>query len=162
MKQHRGGRPTILGTWNMAIALLADSVNPLPKERRDALSRAGHVGLEDLAKSPEPGRESWRDLTDLLNWMTAARELGLIEDPDDVIQRANDALVECHDLHAKHGKLRLSPQGLADLATLMTQFDVLINEVSARIYWSVTKRAGVRCRAIWAGKRKAGDVVVTI
>ena len=162
MKNHGGGRPTILGVWSMATALLADPVNPLPQSRRDALSRAGHVGLEDLSKSPEPGLESWRDLTDLLNWMTAARELGLISDPDDVIQRGNDALVECHDLRKKHGKLRLSPNGLADLAALMEQFDALINEVSARVYWSVVRRAGVRCRDIWTGKRKAGDVVVTL
>jgi hypothetical protein len=146
----------------MAVALLADPANPLPQERRDALSRAGHVGLEDLAKSAEPNRESWRDLTDLLNWMTAARELGLIDDPDDVIQRGNDALVECADLHKKHGKLRLSAQGMADLATLMAQFDALIGQVSARLYWSITKRAGVRCRDIWTGKRKAGDVVVSL
>ena len=162
MRRHQGGRPTILGVWSMAVALLADTTNPIPQERRDALMRAGHCGLEDLAKSPTPDLESWRDITDLLNWMTAARELGLISDPDDVIQRGNDALVECHDLRKKHGKLRLSPNGLADLAALMGQFDALINAVSARVYWSVTKRAGVRCRAIWAGKRKAGDVVVTM
>ena len=162
MKAHRGGRPSILGAWNMAIALLADPVNPIPQERRDALMRAGHVGLEDLAKSPTPDLESWRDITDLLNWIAAALELGLIEDPDGIIQRGNDALVECHDLRKKHGKLRLSPNGLADLAALMVQFDALINAVSARVYWSVTKRAGVRCRAIWTGKRKAGDVVVTL
>jgi len=162
MKKHQGGRPSILGAWSMAIALLADPANPLPEAQRVALSRRGHCGLEDLAKSATPELESWRDITDLLNWMAAALELGMIEDPDAIIQRGNDALVEAHGLLKKHGKLRLGPQGLADLAAMLAQFDELINAVSARMYWSITRRAGKRCRDIWTGKRKAGDVVVTL
>lgn len=153
---------TALGLWSMATALLADANNPLPHPQRTAMLVRMHSGLEDIAKAAEPSINSWRDLADATNWLQSCLELGWVEDNNRAIDAAKAALLDAKQNYDRHGKLRMNAQSLSAMRNMLEQFQELTGALSAREYWSAVKRTDARVRAIWTGKRRPGDVVVSL
>lgn len=152
---------TMFGKWSMAVSLMSDTKSALPAMRREMMLGRLRSGLEDMAKSETPDLDSWRDLSDAMNWLQSCLELGWIEDPGQTIGHAKMALMDGHS-HAIKGKLRVSGPSLQALRAMVEQFGEVLAAVSERSYWVAVREAEKRISKIWRGQRKPGDVVVSL
>ena len=160
--RHQNKNLTLCGNYSLVIALMASKTEPLPVAEQRRMTGRLLVGLEDMAKSANPGLDSWRDLADCMNWLESAVEMGWVDDADGAVEAAKAALLDGHSNANKHGKLRMSGPSLVGMRNMVEQFGELLQVMTARNYWTVVGTGEKRVSAIWRGKKKAGDVVVTL
>ena len=160
--RHQNKSLTLFGNYSLVIALMASKTEPLPLADRNRMNARLQRALEDIAKSPNPSLDGWRDLADCMNWLQSAVELGWVEDPQNAVEAAKLALLDGHTNHNKHGKLRMSGPSMVNMRNMVEQFSDLLEAMTARNYWTVVGTGEKRVSAIWRGKKKAGDVVVTL
>lgn len=164
MKPHRHQNQTLdlCGRYSLVTAMMASPTEPLAKADRDRMVNRLLAGLEDIAKCSTPHLNSWRDLADCMNWLQSAVELKWTVDPDGAIESAKHALLDGHKNATGQGKLRMSGQSLLDMRNMIEQFRDLLEVMTARNYWTVVGTGQQRVSKIWRGKKKAGDVVVSL
>ncbi len=146
----------------MVVALLADARNPLPENRQGAIAVRLLECLQELRTSELPSVEGWRDLTDAMNWLQSCKEQGWIDDAAESIEDAKAALLQAHDNHRRHGKLRTDAAGLEALRTMIENVKDMLAQVTAQQYWSAVKVTEKRLRNIHAGQVRPGDTVVQL
>ena len=164
MKPHRHQNQTLdlCGKYSLVTAMMASTTEPLPKADRDRMVNRLLAGLEDIAKCATPSLNSWRDLADCMNWLQSAVELEWTVDPDEAIAAAKAALLDGHKNAIGKGKLRMSGPSMVGMRNMIEQFRDLLNVMTARNYWTVVGTGQQRVSKIWRGKKKAGDVVVSL
>lgn len=160
--RHQNKTLTLCGQYSLVIAMMASKTDPLPKADRDRMVNRLLAGLEDIAKCTTPNLNSWRDLADCMNWLQSAVELGWASDPDGAIEASKAALLDGHKNATGKGKLRMSGPSLMSMRNMVEQFRDLLEVMTARNYWTVVGTGDRRISAIWRGKKKAGDVVVSL
>lgn len=159
---NRGQCPDIFGPWVGILALTASKTEPHSKAERDRIHTRIHSGLENIATGATPHRESWRDLTDAMNFLQSAVEKGWAVDEDGAISAAKAALEEGAANFAKHGKVRMSAPSLGSMRNLLEQFDATVDSISANSYWKLVAHTRNRVNRILHGARRHGDVVVSL
>jgi len=160
--RHQNKNMTLCGSYSLVNTLMASKTEPLPKADRERMVNRLLAGLEDIAKCSMPNLNSWRDLADCMNWLQSAVELEWTVDPDGAIQAAKAALLDGHKNALGKGKLRMSGPSLMSMRNMVDQFSDLLGVMTARNYWTVVGTGEKRVSAIWRGKKKVGDVVVSL
>lgn len=70
----------IFGTWVPLVALMASKTKPLPLTRHDPMIERLERAYGDMATASTPSVQSWRDLTDMQNFLQSLVEMGWAED----------------------------------------------------------------------------------
>lgn len=154
--------PDIFGAWIPVLALTASKTTGLEQAKRDAIVARLERAYTDLATAPEPTRASWRDLADAMNFLQTLIELEWGQDPDGAIDDIKEALCTAARNLDRTGKMRLDGPSLAKLRDCIDQLAGLINQLSAHSYWQAVHSTQNRINQILRGKRRAGDVVITV
>ena len=154
--------PDIFGAWVPLLALTASKTTGLERPKREAILARLERAYADLATAPDPTRQSWRDLADAMNFLQTLIELEWGQDPDGAIEDIKGALFTAAKNLERTGKLRLDGPNLAKLRDCIDQLAGLLNQLSAHSYWVAVSHTKNRINKILRGKRRAGDVVVTV
>lgn len=153
-------RGDIHGSWVGIIALTASHDRPILEAERNRLSFRLRLGLENIRAGANPEIGSWRDLTDCMNFLQSAVEMGMARDEGLAIDAAKAALLEAEANCRKHGKIRMSGLALENMRNLLDQYEDIIAAVSARDYWRIVKHTQRRTTDIVRRGPKQGDTVV--
>lgn len=159
-----GSAEDIFGPWTPMGALLASKTEPIDSSRRTVMNAHLSAALENLRTAPHPTLESWRDLSDMLNFLQSLSELGWAEDGAsiEVINETMAALEQASIAYTTHGKLRLTASSLCQLQDSLEQFKEITVQLSAHSYWLAVKATRTRVFKILRGAKRPGDVVVAL
>jgi hypothetical protein len=154
--------PDIFGAWVPLLALTASKTLPIEQAKREIIFARLERAYTDLASAPEPTRASWRDLADAMNFLQTLVELGWGEDPQGAIEDIKGALFTAAKNLERTGKLRLDGTNLARLRDCIDHLAELLPQLSAHSYWVAVSHTKSRISKLLRGKRRAGDVVITV
>ena len=155
-------RGDIFGPWVGIVALTASRTAPLPEDERRRMSTRLHISLSDIEHGASPAIESWRDITDAVNFIQSAVEKDWAADPDQAVGAAKAALLDGHAHAVAHGVVRMTAESIAGIRNLLEQFDGILAAVSAHSYWQMVLHTQKRVARIVSGAKKRGDVVVQL
>ena len=152
----------IFGTWVPLVALMASKTKPLPLTRHDPMIERLERAYGDMATARTPSVQSWRDLTDMHNFLQSLVEMGWAEDEGEHINDTKGALLQAAQAFEGNGKLRLTGPNLAQLRTCIDQFTDLTKELSEHSYWQTVSHVKRRIEKLRRGAKRKGDIVVSL
>lgn len=155
--------PAIYGAWVGIVALTASETDPIPLRQHDAMLQRCEAAFTDLATSETPSVASWRDLTDVINFLQSLIELEWANDDGGWIEAGKHALMQGHAAYYAGGKVRLTGPSISALRSCIEQYDELTRAIAARSYWRVVKHTIDRIRGLLeGGSKKRGDIVIQL
>jgi hypothetical protein len=153
---------TALGVWSSFRALLAPTDKPMPLRDRDRILTRIERGYAGLQADAEPSLTAWRDMTDVVNFLQSLLELGWVTDEGQHIEGGKGALKQAADALEHHGKIRLTGQSIRDLREVLDRFTEILEALDERSYWAAVRHTAVRVLALQRGRKKPGDIVVSL
>lgn len=152
----------IFGRWVGITALLASKTEALAAGERVRIMARLHVALEEIAKGSNPSVLSWRDLTDAMNFLQSATELGWATDEEGAVSAAKAGLLTGYENVKKHGVVRMDGPGLAGMRNLLEQLQQVLDQISAHSYWQLVAHTQKRVLKVARGAARKGDTVVQL
>lgn len=147
-------------TYSMMDVLMASTEKPLPIEKRMYQLEVMWNAMDNLEKHPKPSIRDWESVADAINMMEALRDLGVVEDPDKLIEDAIDAMAKA-GYRAKHGaNIRLDGPAINLMRGLLEDYCSALNALPARTVISAHRHAEKRIAQMRRGKKQETDVVI--
>lgn len=147
-------------TYTMLDAMMASHTEPLPIEKRMFQLQVMWDALESLQTAPAPTKDDWKAVASAINMMEALRDLGAVEDPENLIDDAKQAMGNA-GIRSLNGKpIRLDGRGLTLIKGVLEDYCDALEALPARTVISAHRYAEKRIGAILRGKRRTTDVSV--
>lgn len=147
-------------TYSMLEAMMASPTEPLPIEKRMYQLQVMWDALENLQNAPTPTQNDWGAVAGAINMMEALRDLGAVEDPENAIDDAQQAMGKA-GMRSLDGKnIRLDGNGLMLIKGILEDYCEALEALPARTVISAHRYAEKRVGAILKGKRRPTDVSV--
>jgi uncharacterized protein YyaL (SSP411 family) len=149
-------------TYSTMDVLLADPVNPTPKEKQTHQLTRMWQGLHGLERDANPSYDDWKMISDALNMMETLIEMGWASDPDGLINEAVTAMAIAGQRHLDTGvPIRLDGAGIQSIRGLLEDYADALAELPHRTMIACHRKTEKRVQDILAGKIKPHDVMVT-
>lgn len=147
-------------TYSMLDAMMASHTEPLPIEKRMFQLQVMWDSLDRLQTAPNPTKDDWKAVANAINMMEALRDLGAVEDPDNAIDDAKQAMGNA-GIRSLDGKpIRLDGRGLTLIRGILEDYCEALEALPARTVISAHRYAEKRIGAILRGKKRQTDVSV--
>lgn len=147
-------------TYTMMDVLMASPEKPLPIEKRMYQLQVMWDAMDNLEKSPKPTVRDWESVADAVNMMEALRDIGVVEDPEKLIEDAIEAMAKA-GYRAKQGaNIRLDGPAINLMRGLLEDYCTALNELPARTVITAHRHAEKRITQMLRGKKQETDVVV--
>lgn len=147
-------------TYSMMDALMASPTEPLPIERRMYQLQAMWDAMENLEKADKPTIRDWELVSDAVNMMEALRDMGVVQDPDQAIEDAVQAMGKA-GMRSLDGKnIRLDGPAISLMRGILEDYCEAIGALPARTIISAHRYAEKRIQALLKGKKRKTDVLV--
>ena len=147
-------------TYSMMDALMASPTEPLPIERRMYQLQAMWDAMENLEKAEKPTIRDWELVSDAVNMMEALRDMGVVQDPDQAIEDAVQAMGKA-GMRSLDGKnIRLDGPAINLMRGILEDYCEAIGALPARTIISAHRYAEKRIQALLKGKKRKTDVLV--
>jgi hypothetical protein len=147
-------------TYSMLDAMMASHTEPLPIEKRMFQLQVMWDALESLQTAPNPTKDDWKAVASAINMMEALRDLGAVEDPENLIDDAKQSMGNA-GMRSLDGKpIRLDGKGLTLIKGVLEDYCDALEALPARTVISAHRYAEKRIGAILRGKRRQTDVSV--
>ena len=139
--------------------LLADPVKPIDEHKRKAQLELINACLRSIEQNPNPTLEQWEIISDVVNFMETLREMGEIEDPDDLIGDAVAALAKAGNRHiTQNVPIRFDGKDFTTIRGVIEDYEMVGDHLSARIMIKAHRLTEKRVNDILSGKTKLEDV----
>ena len=147
-------------TYSMMDALMASPTEPLPIEKRMFQLEAMWKAMDNLEKADKPTVRDWELVSDAVNMMEALRDLKVVEDPDQAIEDAVQAMGKA-GMRSLDGKnIRLDGPAISLMRGILEDYCDALEGLPARTVISAHRYAEKRIQAILKGKKRKTDVRV--
>lgn len=147
-------------TYSMLDAMMASHTEPLPIEKRMFQLQVMWDSLDRLQTAPNPTKDDWKAVANAINMMEALRDLGAVEDPENLIDDAKQAMGTA-GVRSLDGKpIRLDGRGLTLIRGILEDYCDALEALPARTVISAHRYAEKRIGAILKGKKRQTDVSV--
>jgi hypothetical protein len=143
-------------------AATASATKPLSMGRHDTMIDRLEKAFTDLTTADAPRVESWRDLSDVNNFLLTLIELEWATDEGGHINETRTAMVQAFEAYQRRGKLRLTGPSIVALRESLDQFIELTKQISARSYWHAVKHTRTRVLRASRGAVRKDDVVIKL
>lgn len=148
-------------TYTMLDAMMASPTEPLPIEKRMFQLQVMWGALDNLQTAPSPTNDDWRAVANAINMMEALRDLGAVEDPENLIDDAKQAMGTAGMRSLDGDKpIRLDGKGLSLIKGILEDYCDALEALPARTVISAHRYAEKRIGEILKGKRRQTDVSV--
>ena len=145
-------------TYNTLDVLMASPDKPTPEFRqRHQLTRMWQ-GLNSLEKDAEPTLDDWKVVSDAVNMMETFIVMGVVEDPDNFIEDAMDALKEAGERSRQGHPIRLSGKGIQACRGILQDYGDVIAQIPERTLVIAHRKTEQRIHDILDGKPQPHDV----
>ena len=119
-------------TYTMMHVLMASPTEPLPQEKRTHQLTRMFMAMRNLEQAPEPTVDDWECVNDAVLLMQSLWLMGLVEDPDQQILHAIDALGKSGIRSLEKGVIRLDGKDINILRGLLQDYADVLNVLPAR------------------------------
>lgn len=147
-------------TYTMLDAMMASPTEPLPIEKRMYQLQVMWDAMENLEKAEKPTVRDWEAVADAINMMEALRDLGAVQDPDNVLHDAIQAMGKAGYRSLDGKNIRLDGSAIQTMRGLLEDYCEALNALPARTVISAHRYAEKRIQAILKGKGRKTDMVV--
>lgn len=147
-------------TYTMMDVLMASPDAPLPIQKRMYQLEVMWNAMDSLEKADKPSLADWDAVAGGINMMEALRDLGVVEDPDHLIEDAIAAMVKTGYRYKAGANMRLDGPAITLLRGLLEDYCNALNELPARTVISAHRHAERRIVQMRKGKLQPTDVVV--
>jgi hypothetical protein len=147
-------------TYTMIDELMASPTEPLPINKRMYQLELMWQGLENLEKADVPTVHDWIVVSDAVNMLEALRDLGVVEDPDDAIEDAVQAMGKAGMRSLDGHNIRLDGRYITLMRGLLEDYCTALEALPARTVIRAHRYAEKRIQAILKGKGRKNDVRV--
>lgn len=128
-------------TYSVMDALLASPENPLPEHKRERQLVMMFEALNNLEKAPEPTRQDWERVNDVVLLMDALLGMKVVQDPDGLIGDAADALGKASERAVNDKPIRLDGPGLQSVRNILTDYAEVLSALPARTMIQAHRKA---------------------
>ena len=150
---------TTYSHWDV---LMASPSNPISEERKRHQLTRMHEGLEALEKSPKPTLDDWQVVADAINMMEMFVEMGVAQDPDDLLEDAMDAMQKAgHRSIGGDKPIRLDGCHITTIRGMLEDYETILSELPERTVIAAHRQAEKRLVKILSGKPGKRDRAVT-
>jgi len=151
--------PATLTIWN---ELQASTTKPISAEFRTTHLSRIYAGLDGLF-SDSPKSSDWRMVADASNLLdTMVDPMGICDDSDGLIAEACKAMSDASE-YIKRGEAVQWENGQKDaIKSVVHDYATMLESLPERTIIRSMRLTEIRMREILSGKRKQGDIVVTL
>lgn len=147
-------------TYTLLDVLKADPDNPLPIEKRMYQLQNMWEALDNLEKADKPTIRDWESVADAVNMMEALRDMGVVQDPDQIVEQAIEALGKAGFRSMKGANIRLDGPGIQLMRGVLEDYCDALEALPERTMIRAHRHAERRVREMIKGKKRKTDVVV--
>ena len=119
-------------TYTMMHVLMASPTDPLPQEKRTHQLTRMFMAMRNLEQAPEPTVDDWECVNDAVLLMQSLWLMGVVQDPDEQILHAIDALGKSGIRSLEKGVIRLDGKDISILRGILQDYADVLNSVPAR------------------------------
>jgi hypothetical protein len=145
-------------TYSQMDVLMASPDNPTPEFKRNHQLTRMWQGLHELETAAKPTKEDCAVVSDAINMMETLLGMGWVEDPDDTLTEAMEAMVEAGRRHEQGHPLRLSGKGIQTIRGVLEDYASALEQLSYRVMVVAHRKTEQRLHEILDGKLKPHDV----
>lgn len=147
-------------TYSVLDVVMASPTEPLPIEKRMYQLTAMWEAMENITKSPTPTIKDWEAVADGINMMEALKDLGAVEDPDNALRDAINAMEKAGMRSTKGANIRLDGKSITLIRGILQDYCDALEALPARTIISAHRYAEKRIQDMLKGKKRPHDVVV--
>jgi len=145
-------------TCNAMHVLLASPDKPTPEFRRRHQLTRMLEGLRALENDPDPKLDDWKVVSDAVNMMETFIVMEVVEDPDNLIEDAMDALREAGNRYNQGHPFRLSGKGIQACRGILQDYGDVIAQIPERTLVIAHRKTEQRIHDLLDGKALPHDV----
>ena len=119
-------------TYTMMHVLMASPTEPLPQEKRTNQLTRMFMAMRNLEQAPEPTVDDWECVNDAVLLMQSLWLMGIVQDPEEQILHAIDALGKSGIRSLDKGVIRLDGKDISILRGILQDYADLLNVLPAR------------------------------
>lgn len=119
-------------TYTMMHVLMASPTEPLPESKRTHQLTRMFMALRNLEQAPEPTVDDWECVNDAVLLMQSLCLMGVVEDPDQQITHALNALGKSGIRSLEKGRIRLDGQDISILRGILEDYADVLSVLPAR------------------------------
>lgn len=128
-------------TYSIMDVLMASPTEPLPQFKRTHQLTIMFEAMHSLEQSPEPTNQDWDRVNNAVLMMEALRDMGIVQDPDGLLDDAIEALGEAGFKALEGSKLRLTGPAIQTLRAVLQDFADVLEIVPARTMLAAHRKA---------------------
>lgn len=147
-------------TYSMLDAMMASPTEPLSITQRMYQLTLMWEAMDNITKSPNPTIQDWTRVADGLNMMEALRDLGAVEDPDNALEEAMEAMGRSGMKSLDGKNIRLDGKSITLIRGILQDYCDALEALPARTVISAHRYAEKRIKTILKGKKRKHDMVV--
>ena len=140
-------------TYSHIDVLMASPTEPISKDKRVHQLTCMFEGLSGLERDEKPSPDHWAWVSDAVMLMDVLRGMGVVEDPDGMIQDGFNALGRAADRALSGGNLRLDGPAIMAVRAVLEDYASLLEQIPARTMISAHRKAEKKTFEIM-GRRK--------
>jgi len=131
-------------TYSMMDVLMASPTEPLAEhKRRHQLTRMFDA-MHNLETADRPTETDWECVNDAVVLMEALRNMGVVEDKENLLEDAIEALGRAGFRRMEGMKLRLDGEGIQALRAVLEDYAAVLEVVPARTMITAHRKAEAR------------------
>jgi hypothetical protein len=132
----------------MMDVLMASPTEPLAEKKRNYQLTRMLTAMHNLEQAPEPTIQDWEHVNDAVMLMEALRDMGVVQDPDNLLDDAIEALGKA-GARAMEGKgIRLDGMAIKDLRAVLEDYAEVMAQLPARTMIAAHRKAETKVAKI--------------
>jgi uncharacterized protein YyaL (SSP411 family) len=145
-------------TYSNMDVLMADPDNPTPEFKRQYQLTRMWQGLHALETADKPTIDDWTVVSDAINMMETLLGMGWVQDPDNTLTDAMEAMSEAGRRHQGGHALRLTGKGMQVIRGILEDYASALEQLSHRVMLVAHRKTEQRLHEILDGKVQSHDV----
>jgi hypothetical protein len=128
--------------------LMASPTDPLPQFKRTHQLTLMFEALRSLEQSPSPTNKDWETVNNAVLLMEALKDMGVVQDPEGLLDDAIEALGEAGFKAMEGSKLRLTGPAIQTLRGVLKDYSDVLDVLPARTMLTAHRKAERRVMKI--------------
>ena len=130
-----------MSTYSVMDVLMASPTDPLPKFKQTTQLLKMYEAMCSLEKSPEPSNQDWDTVNNAVLLMEALRDMGVVQDPQGLLDDAIETLGEAGFKAMEGSKLRLTGPAIQTLRGVLHDYGEVMDALPARVMLAAHRKA---------------------
>lgn len=161
MKRRKKKRYTMRTTYNPFAELMADPINPLPKDKITFHMTKIYEGLDALEQMMYPEVHHWQAVADAANMLdTLSRDMDAISDTSGVIRDGMEVLALAWKRREQGIPNGLDHDDLSKLRFIVNSYMEVMESLPERVMVRAHRVTEKKIHKILNGQRQEGDIVI--